>query len=38
MNATAPSNSTVDFAAIKQRQQAMWAAGDYAVVARPSRL
>lgn len=32
MNATAPSNSTVDFAAIKQRQQAMWAAGDYAVV------
>ncbi len=32
MNATAPSNSTVDFSAIKQRQQAMWAAGDYAVV------
>ena len=32
MNAPAPSNSTVDFSAIKQRQQAMWAAGDYAVV------
>ena len=32
MNAPAPANSTVDFSAIKQRQQAMWAAGDYAVV------
>ena len=29
MNATIP---TPDFAAIKQRQQATWAVGDYAVV------